>query len=369
LGLASVRLDGLAGNDSFVLAVLSPSIAVASARQSMRGTLLAVARLLQELGFDFIAPDETILPAVQPLAMESSLNLTFVPVFEARDNDEWPAAHNAEWAGLLGYNGANANGRNSGGFVSYASPPGFVHTSYNLLAPAPTYDVGRCNRTGDGPCSDVLAAHPEWFWPRNSPGTYGQLCWSEPSLITKLTAVVLDILRHDPTANIVSVSQNDNGEYCQTAAEAAIIAEEGSPMGPLLRAVNAIAAAVEVEFPHVALDTLAYQYTRAAPRLTAPRPNVIVRLCTIECNFALPLTDASNQRFQADMTAWAKISNRTYIWNYVTNFAAYAVRPLGRVVRCPLYDAAPFAESCIAHYCADAAAHLRSTLPAVPETS
>ena len=100
-------------------------------------------------------------------------------------------------------------------------------------------------------------------------------------------------------------------------------------MGPLLRAVNAIAAAVEVEFPHVALDTLAYQYTRAAPRLTAPRPNVIVRLCTIECNFALPLTDASNQRFQADMTAWAKISNRTYIWNYVTNFAAYAVRLLG----------------------------------------
>jgi hypothetical protein len=54
-----------------------------------------------------------------------------------------------------------------------------------------------------------------------------------------------------------------------------------------------------------------------------------VRLCTIECNFALPLTDASNQRFQADMTAWAKISNRTYIWNYVTNFAAYAARLLG----------------------------------------
>ena len=48
-------------------------------------------------------------------------------------------------------------------------------------------------------------------------------------------------------------------------------------MGPLLRAVNAIAAAVEPEFPHVAIDTLAYQYTRAAPRVTVPRPNVIVR--------------------------------------------------------------------------------------------
>ena len=34
--------------------------------------------------------------------------------------------------------------------------------------------------------------------------------------------------------------------------------EEGSPMGPLLRGVNAIADAIKDEFPHVAVDTLAY---------------------------------------------------------------------------------------------------------------
>jgi hypothetical protein len=48
-----------------------------------------------------------------------------------------------------------------------------------------------------------------------------------------------------------------------------------------------------------------------------------VRLCSIECNFAKPLYDPSNAAFNADMIGWSAISNRTYIWNYVTNFRAY----------------------------------------------
>jgi hypothetical protein len=133
-------------------------------------------------------------------------------------------------------------------------------------------------------------------------------------------------LRQQPNANIISVSQNDNHNYCNDSAEAAIISQEGSPMGPLLRAVNQIADAIADEFPHVAVDTLAYQYTRPAPRITQPRPNVIIRLCNIECNFAAPLTDPSNAPFQKDMTDWGRISRRTWIWNYVTNFGAY-VKP------------------------------------------
>ena len=79
------------------------------------------------------------------------------------------------------------------------------------------------------------------------------------------------------------------------------------PQGPMLRAVNAIADAVGEVHPDVAIDTLACtpqlarpeafapatadcalrpaadQWSRAPPRRTAPRPNVVVRLCTIEC--------------------------------------------------------------------------------------
>ena len=86
-------------------------------------------------------------------------------------------------------------------------------------------------------------------------------------------------------------------------------------MGPLLRAVNQVADALAAEFPHVLVDTLAYQYSRPATKLTKPRKNVVIRLANIECNFAQPLTHPSNEPFQKDMADWAAISNRTYIWN------------------------------------------------------
>ena len=66
--------------------------------------------------------------------------------------------------------------------------------------------------------------------------------------------------------------------------------EEGSPAGPLLHLVNYVAAAVAKEYPNVAIDTLAYQYTRKPPLHVKPLPNVIVRLCSIECDFSQPLT-------------------------------------------------------------------------------
>ena len=57
----------------------------------------------------------------------------------------------------------------------------------------------------------------------------------------------------------------------------AVIHEEGTPGGALFRAINVIADALSDEFPHVAIDTLAYQWSRPAPLVTVPRHNVIIR--------------------------------------------------------------------------------------------
>ena len=343
-GIAPARLTTLGGNDSFVLQAGLHGIAAAATATSRRGTMNAVSRLLRESGFQFIAPDETILPSTLPPVVNTSapgLNLDFVPGFEYRDCNSWPvrvrttsATENAQWAATLGYNGPSANGGSRrGGYVEYASPPGFVHTSYNLLAGAENgfeRSNDHCNNSGRGPCrNSYWIENPAWFWPQTKNRTAdlevaGQLCWTAPGLIEYLTESVRKILRMKPNASIISVSQNDNGDYCTSPGDAKVIADEGgSPQAPMLRAVNAIADAIAEEFPNVAIDTLAYQYTRKAPSITKPRPNVIVRLCSIECNFALPLTSPSNAKFASDMDAWAAISNRTYIWNYVTNFGNY----------------------------------------------
>eukprot|EP01048_Picozoa_sp_COSAG05_P020253 COSAG05_NODE_3393_length_2090_cov_1.195379_3_plen_224_part_00 len=99
-----------------------------------------------------------------------------------------------------------------------------------------------------------------------------------------------------------------------------MIQAEGSPMGPLIRAVNQIARSLAADFPQVAVDTLAYQYTQPPPTITVPEPNVIIRLCDISSNMGAPLTDPSNEMFAKVIAGWNAISKRIYIWNYVVDF-------------------------------------------------
>ena len=43
--------------------------------------------------------------------------------------------------------------------------------------------LGGAKGSGRGPPADIFAKNPEWFWPRNA-SVYGQLCWSNDSLIS-----------------------------------------------------------------------------------------------------------------------------------------------------------------------------------------
>ncbi|MCK5078839.1 MAG: DUF4838 domain-containing protein, partial [Bacteroidales bacterium] len=114
-----------------------------------------------------------------------------------------------------------------------------------------------------------------------------------------------------------SVSQNDNFTYCRCSKCEAIIEEEGSPAGPIIRLVNDVAAA----FPDKTIATLAYQFSRTAPLKTKPADNVLVRLCTIELNRSRPIQhDSLSQSFVQDITDWGEICNNIYLWDYTINF-------------------------------------------------
>jgi hypothetical protein len=121
-----------------------------------------------------------------------------------------------------------------------------------------------------------------------------------------------------PDKQIWSVSQNDNLSYCQCPECRKTIDEEGSPAGPVIRFVNRVAAL----FPDKTISTLAYQYSRPAPRLTPPAPNVQVMLCTIELNRSLPIDeDPSSRSFVRDIKDWSRICGNLYLWDYTVNFS------------------------------------------------
>ncbi|MBQ7316393.1 MAG: DUF4838 domain-containing protein [Clostridia bacterium] len=156
-----------------------------------------------------------------------------------------------------------------------------------------------------------------------------QPCLIDEKTYENVRKNVRHVLEENPTATIVSVSQVDSYPDqlgCQCEKCKAIDDREGTPMGSLLTFVNRIADDIKDDYPNVFVDTLAYRYTRKAPKTIKPRDNVIIRLCSIECCFCHPLDDPNcphNVEFKKDIEEWAAICNNLYIWDYTTDFLCY----------------------------------------------
>jgi hypothetical protein len=168
------------------------------------------------------------------------------------------------------------------------------------------------------PWQTYFAVHPEYFALMNGKRIIDQPCLSRPEVFDIVVAKLREEMAAQPDRKIWSVSQNDNSSYCQCPECLKAIEEEGSPAGPVIRFVDRVAAL----FPDKIISTLAYQYSRPAPRLTRPAPNVQVMLCTIELNRSLPIAeDPSSRSFVRDIEAWSRICGNLYLWDYTVNFS------------------------------------------------
>jgi hypothetical protein len=270
-----------------------------------RGTLYAVSRFLQQqCGVRWWTPWASRFPK-QPTLRLGDLESRAKPAFEYRESF-WYPAFDADWSWRNGCNGHSSRlTPDRGGRIDYK---GFVHTFYPLVPPEKHF-----------------AEHPEWFSLIKGKRTHdrAQLCLTNPKLRDFMVERVKQWLRESPDAGIISVSQNDWHGACECADCKALDDAEGTHAATMLAFVNYIAGKIEPEFPRVAVDTLAYQYTRKPPKTLKPRPNVIVRLCSIECNFREPLDHPSNAAFADDIRGWSKRCQRLYIWDYTTDFAHY----------------------------------------------
>lgn len=272
---------------------------------SPRATLYAVYAFLEDVvGCRWWTSTASAMPWKRTLKIKP-VAIRYAPPLEYRE-PFWFVAFDPIWDARNKVNGARAGGDDiwGGGHVY----EGFVHTFYPLIPPEKYFED-----------------HPEWFSEIKGQRTFqnAQLCLTNVEMRQELVKNLKERLRLDPRATIASVSQNDCYNNCTCPLCRAVDEEEGSPSGSLLRFVNAVAAEIDAEFPLVAVDTLAYQYTRKPPRLARPRPNVIIRLCSIECSFSQPLNGERNKAFFEDLKGWSNIADRLFIWDYTTNFAHY----------------------------------------------
>ncbi|MCC6462142.1 MAG: DUF4838 domain-containing protein, partial [Saprospiraceae bacterium] len=168
------------------------------------------------------------------------------------------------------------------------------------------------------PAETHFAAHPEYFSWNGAQRSTGQLCLSNDTVRQLVIAALREKISANPAARYWSVSQNDNFDYCKCPRCAASDARYGGPAGTLLAFVNAVAAV----FPDKTISTLAYQYTRRAPKDIRPGPNVSICLCSIECNRGLPIEEGCAD-FARDLREWSALTGNLMVWDYVVQFRSY----------------------------------------------
>jgi hypothetical protein len=295
------------GPDGFVLRTDHERLIIAGNRP--RGTLNGVYSLLEEkLGVRWFTPKVEFVPVTDRLILPALAEIQ-VPPLENREVFWTELLQDIGFAARHHLNGAHYElTEEQGGGAAVYYP--FVH-SMDLLIPPELYQE-----------------HPEYFPLINGKRVNGyvQRCLSNPEVLRLAKARVREWIRQHPEAGIISVSQNDTGNWCQCEQCKALDDQEGSPAASLLRFVNAIAEDIEHDYPNVRIDTLAYQFSRKPPKTIRPRSNVIVRLCSIECCFSHPLAvcaSPENRGFHDDLVAWHAIAPVLYVWDYTTDFANY----------------------------------------------
>ncbi len=268
-----------------------------------RGALYAVYTFLEEVcGFRWFTQEVTRVPSVPAFSFPEDLLISYAPKIHSREMYN-PKAQDSLFSARNKGNG-NVDSEH-GGKISILNG---VHSFFHLIPP-----------------EKYFAEHPDWFseidGKRVGEGT--QLCLTNEEMRAELTKNVLQELRDNPGTKIIDISQNDRFMFCTCEKCRAVDEEEGSHAGTLIRFLNQVAADVEKEFPDVLVETLAYQYTRKPPKQVKPRHNLLIRLCSIECDFARPFTAPSNEEFFDDLSGWSKIASHLFLWDYVTNYEDY----------------------------------------------
>ncbi len=167
------------------------------------------------------------------------------------------------------------------------------------------------------PEKEYYKNHPEYFALRGNKRLPTQLCLTNKDVLQIVTDSVQAFFNRYPNANVISVSQNDNTQHCQCTACSEIDKEEGSPSGSMIRFVNAVAT----QFPCKVISTLAYQYTRKPP-VTKPLNNVLITLCSIECDRSSAIEESCSD-FAEDLMGWKDKTENIRIWDYTTQFTNF----------------------------------------------
>jgi len=316
--------------EGFVIVPEQESLYIMGGRIS-RGTLYGVYDFLeQEIGVRFLAPEVNHIPHHPTLTVRVAPRF-YDPPFEYRGH--YPPNTQRPGYGLWANRSrVNSFGVGSGHVRRLGHP---VHT-FAVLVPVDKH----------------FAAHPEYFALIDGKRVASTLCLTNPGTLKVALETAgnwAESAANDPgVKNIVQISQNDSGAYCQCKGCAAVNEEEGVPMtGTLIRFLNGVARGIARDHPRVFVETLAYMTAEVAPTKTRADPNVIIWMAPIMKDSSRMLTEPqgsygrglgdlsqrtshlpdhlNNRASYENLKGWLQASQCVYIWDYPQSFHDFLV--------------------------------------------
>lgn len=141
----------------------------------------------------------------------------------------------------------------------------------------------------------------------------------------------------------ISVSPNDNTDFCDCSSCKKIYEIEGSIAGTVFRFSNRVCEELLPKYPGLQVYTVAYWDARNPPKYTRPSDDITVTFCIGGCNnhtyddVEACVENGGNPRLQSPSGAnssneedmrflkgWAELTNNLWIWYYSANFCYHA---------------------------------------------
>ncbi len=173
-----------------------------------RGPMNAVHTFLEDYaGCRWWTSSESTIPHRDKLSVEN-LNIAYVPPFRYRETFYYNPNTNAIFSTRIRNNGHHPQIPAAWG--GHYEMLGFVHTSDHLIPP-----------------SKYFKEHPEWFAQvkgKRQPNS--QLCLSNEEMRKELVKNALGWIKENPSAGMISISQNDTFGPCECDECKKIVAEE-----------------------------------------------------------------------------------------------------------------------------------------------
>lgn len=305
------EIDPAALKPDEIIVKTFPDGAIFLAGEGADGTFYAVREFLEKaLGVRAFAPDVETVPQ-NPIREIPELDIRYAPPFFMR----YPTSAPLEGAGRSFAKRLRVNGM---------MPLGFAHTMERFL---PTEAFYNSHKDWYPPDYKFPGSKPEWYALREGrriEGGAGQPCLTNAEAKAQIVKNAIALVKHKGrNFKAVSLTQCDNQNFCLCPECRKKATELGGQTDLMLWFVNGVAEEIEKEFPGLMVEMFAYQYTLEPPKTVKPRPNVQIRICTIEAGSRAPL--AAQPRFREILEGWAKLTKNVAVWNYITNFTNYGL--------------------------------------------